>query len=150
MSVLIFVPQLITAILSPWIGYHSERIGRKPLLLAGFGAQIVRAVVLAVSDSDVALMISQLLDGVSGATVGVLTVLVVTDVTTGSGRFNLARGAVGTLSSLAAAVSTGAGGILIQQFGLSAGFIAMAMAAAGAMLVTWLLLPETKPDKYLD
>jgi MFS family permease len=150
MSLLIVIPQLITAILAPWVGYHSERIGRKPLLLAGFGAQIVRAMVLSVSDGDLALLLSQLLDGVSGATIGVLTALVVTDVTTGSGRFNLARGALGTLSSLAASISTGAGGYLTQQFGLSAGFLAMATAAAGAMVVTWILLPETKPAKYLD
>ncbi len=150
MSVLIVIPQVMTAVLAPWVGYYSERIGRKPLLLVGFGAQIVRGLALAVSDSEAALVLSQVLDGVSGAVVGVLTLLVVTDVTTGSGRFNLARGVVGTLSSLAASASTAVAGVLMQHFGASAGFLAMAAAAVAATLVTWLLLPETKPDKYLD
>jgi MFS family permease len=150
MSILIVIPQILTAILAPWIGYYSEHLGRKPLLLAGFGAQIVRALALAMSDDDWVLLLSQALDGVSGATVGVLTLLIVTDVTTGSGRFNLARGAVGTLSSLAASISTGASGFVIQEFGMSAGFLAMAAAAVGATLLTWMLLPETKPTKYLD
>jgi MFS family permease len=150
MSGLIVIPQILTALLAPWVGYYSERIGRKPLLLAGFGAQILRALVLAMSDHDWALLLSQALDGVSGAAVGVLTILSITDVTTGSGRFNLARGAVGTLSSLAASISTATSGFVIQKFGLSAGFLAMAVAAVGATLVTSLLLPETKPSKYLD
>jgi MFS family permease len=150
MSGLIVIPQILTALLAPWVGYYSERIGRKPLLLAGFGAQILRALVLAMSDHDWALLLSQALDGVSGAAVGVLTILIITDVTTGSGRFNLARGAVGTLSSLAASISTATSGFVIQKFGLSAGFLAMAAAAVGATLVTSLLLPETKPSKYLD
>jgi MFS family permease len=150
MSGLIVIPQILTALLAPWVGYYSERIGRKPLLLAGFGAQILRALVLAMSDHDWALLLSQALDGVSGAAVGVLTILIITDVTTGSWRFNLARGAVGTLSSLAASISTATSGFVIQKFGLSAGFLAMAAAAVGATLVTSLLLPETKPSKYLD
>ena len=31
MAGLIAVPQIIVALLSPWIGYHSEKFGRKPL-----------------------------------------------------------------------------------------------------------------------
>src|SRR5437660_12408986 len=36
MGGLIVVPQVVIAILAPWIGYWSELWGRKPLLLAGF------------------------------------------------------------------------------------------------------------------
>jgi hypothetical protein len=56
----------------------------------------------------------------------------------------------GTLSSVAASISTAASGFGIQKFGLSAGFLTMAAAAVGATLVTWMLLPETKPTTYLD
>jgi hypothetical protein len=38
------------------------------------------------------LVVAQLLSGVSVAAVTVLTVLVITDLTTGTGRFNLVRG----------------------------------------------------------
>src|ERR1700745_2439530 len=36
MAGLIVVPQIVVALLSPWVGYHSEKWGRKPLLLPGF------------------------------------------------------------------------------------------------------------------
>jgi predicted MFS family arabinose efflux permease len=39
MSGLIIVPQIVVAILAPWVGYHSEKRGRKPLLLIGFGVE---------------------------------------------------------------------------------------------------------------
>ena len=47
MAGLIAVPQVITALISPWVGYHSERFGRKPLLLLGFGIEIFRALLFA-------------------------------------------------------------------------------------------------------
>ena len=47
LSGLIIVPQVAVAILAPWVGFHSEKRGRRPLLLIGFGLEPVRALVLA-------------------------------------------------------------------------------------------------------
>ena len=104
MSGLIVAPQVVVSMLSPWVGYHSERFGRKPLLMLGFALEIPRALLFAFSSDYPVLVIGQLLDGVSGATVTVLTILVITDITTGTGRFNLARGVVGTLIAGVASV----------------------------------------------
>jgi MFS family permease len=150
MGVLVLIPQTVVALTAPWVGYHSEKFGRKPLLLIGLGAQVVRAVVLALFDNYPAFILSQLLDGVSGAVIGVLTLLVITDITTGSGRFNLARGLVATLSGIAASVSTTLFGVLIQHTGQVPGFLGMAAAAVASVLVVLVLLPETKPEKYAD
>ena len=49
MAGLIVVPQIVVALLSPWVGYHSEKWGRKPLLLLGFGLEIGRVVLFAFS-----------------------------------------------------------------------------------------------------
>ena len=46
---LIVVPQIVAALLSPWVGYHSERFGRKALLLTGFLIEVVRALLFATS-----------------------------------------------------------------------------------------------------
>jgi hypothetical protein len=35
MSGLIIVPQIVVALLAPWVGFHSEKRGRRPLLLIG-------------------------------------------------------------------------------------------------------------------
>ena len=47
MSALIIVPQIVVAIFAPWVGYHSEKKGRRPLLLIGFAAEPIRAAILA-------------------------------------------------------------------------------------------------------
>src|SRR5262249_28422080 len=91
MSGLIIIPQIIVAILAPWVGYHSEARGRRSLLLLGFGLEPVCATLLAFTASYPFAIVAPVLDGISAAIITVLTVLVVTDLTTGTGRFNLAR-----------------------------------------------------------
>jgi predicted MFS family arabinose efflux permease len=149
-GILVIIPQIVVALSAPWVGYHSERAGRKPLLLIGLGVQVVRALILAMFDTYPAFAVAQVLDGISGAVIGVLTLLVVIDLTVGTGRFNLARGVVATLSSIAAALSTAGSGFLIDHVGRTAAFLAMVAAAAAAVAVVTVLLPETKPEKYAN
>lgn len=150
MSGLIAVPQIVVAILAPWVGYHSERKGRKPLLLIGFALEPIRAAVLALSSNYAYLIVAQILDGVSGAIITVLTVLVITDLTVGTGRFNLARGFVGAMSGLAASLSTLASGYLFQGFGAATGFLVITVIAGAATALLWLFVAESKPAKYED
>jgi predicted MFS family arabinose efflux permease len=70
--------------------------------------------------------------------------LVVADVTRGTGRFNLSLGIVGSAMGIGASLSTLMAGFMLDHFGRSATFIALAaMAVAGMALVT-LLMPETR------
>ena len=149
MSALIIVPQIVVAALSPWVGYHSERRGRRPLLLIGFALEPLRAILLAVFANGYALLIvAQVLNGITGAIIGVLTVLVITDLTAGTGRFNLAQGAVGAMSGLAASLSTLGTGYLVQAFNPTAGFLAITAVACAATGMIWVFIAETKPTKY--
>jgi MFS family permease len=150
MAGLIIVPQLVVALLSPWVGYHSEKLGRKPLLLLGFVLEIIRALLFAFSTETAVLVTAQLLGGISAATVTVLTILVITDLTTGTGRFNLIRGFVGTAVAIAASISTTATGFMFQRLGHWEGFLVLAAIAAAACALLWAAMPETKPGKYLD
>jgi MFS family permease len=150
LSGLIIGPQIVVALLAPWVGYFSELRGRKPLLVLGIGLVAVRAVLFAFVADYPLLVAIQLLDGVSGAIISVLTVLVITDLTTGTGRFNLAQGAIGTGTGIAAALSTSVFGFVFQAFGYSAGFLSIAGVAAAAAALAWLFVPETKPEKYID
>jgi MFS family permease len=95
------------------------------------------------------LIVGQVLNGISGAVIGVLTVIVVADLTTGTGRFNLAQGAVGALSGLAAAASTFATGYVVRWFGPGVGFSAIALVSGAALAVIW-VFTETKPERYPD
>jgi MFS family permease len=144
LSGLIIVPQIMTALFAPWVGYHSEKRGRKWLLLIGFALVPLRAALLAFTKGYAFLVMAQLLDGVTGAIIGVLTIVVVTDLTKGTGRFNLAQGAVGALIGIAASVSTLATGFLFERIGPVGGFIAIAAVAAAATALIWLFVSETK------
>jgi MFS family permease len=150
MSGLIIGPQIVVALLAPWVGYFSERYGRKPLLVIGISLAAVRAALFAFVTYYPAMIAIQLLDGISGAIVSVLTVLVITDLTTGTGRFNLTQGAIGAMNGIAAALSVSLSGALVQDCSTVVGFASIAALAASAAVLAWLFLPETKPEKYLD
>lgn len=148
MAGLVAAPQVVVAFLAPWIGHYAERWGRKPLLLVGLGVEPIRGALFAFITNSPWLIGVQVLDGISGAVITVLSVLVIADVTVGTGRFNFARGVYTALTGAGAAVSTTATGYLIQGFGHSAGFLAMAAVAALATGLLWAFLPETKPERY--
>ena len=92
------------------------------------------------------LTVAQVLDGITSAIVGVLTVIVITDLTAGTGRFNLARGAIGALVGIAASISTAITGFLFEAFGRGISFAIIAVMACAATGLLWMFLPETKPN----
>jgi MFS family permease len=150
MASLIVVPQVVVALLSPWVGFHSETWGRKPLLLLGFGLETVRVLLFAFSADVSILLIAQVLGGISAAAITVLTVLVITDLTTGTGWFNLVRGSVGTLLAIGASISTTATGFIFEHLGPGEGFLILAAVSGIATALLWAAMPETIPKKYLD
>jgi len=77
---------------------------------------------------------------------GVLTALVIADVTGGTGRFNLAQGMVGTASGIGASLSTALFGLLAAGFGRTAAFVSIASVGLLAVLIVWFFMPETKPS----
>jgi MFS family permease len=141
---LIVVPQLIVALLAPWVGQTADTWGRRPLLLIGLGVLPVRAAAFALISDPLPLVVVQALDGLSGATLGVLTALVVADLTKGTGRFNLAQGLVGTVYGVGAALSTSITGLVVAGYGQMAGFLGVAAVGLLAVAILWLFMPETK------
>jgi MFS family permease len=142
-SAMIMVPQMIVAVMAPWAGRHANSWGRRPLLIVGFAALPIRALLFAWTTNPMILVAAQVLDGVSGTMLGVLTALVVADLTTGTGRFNLAQGFIGTLSGIGASLSTTISGVAATSLGRAAGFLGLAAVALAALLLLWLLMPET-------
>jgi MFS family permease len=145
-SALIMVPQVIVAIMAPWAGRRANTWGRRPLLLVGFAALPIRALVFAWTTNPTILIAAQILDGVSGTMLGVLTALIVADLTMGTGRFNLAQGFVGTMSGIGASLSTTLSGLVAGSLGRAPGFLGIAAIALAAVLLLWLRMPETNPS----
>jgi MFS family permease len=144
-SALIVVPQVIVAIIAPWVGRRANTLGRRPLLLVGFAALPIRALVFALTTNPTILIVAQILDGLSGAMLGVLTALIVADLTADTGRFNLVQGLVGTVSGIGASLSTTLSGLAVGSLGRTAGFLGIAIVALAAALLC-LLMPETNPS----
>jgi MFS family permease len=145
-SALIIVPQIIVALTAPWAGRQAQSWGRRPLLLMGFSALTVRALLFAVTTNPLLLICIQLLDGISGSALGVLTALIVADLTKGTGRFNLAQGFVGTLAGIGASLSTTFFSLIVENFGGAIGFVSIAAVALSTVFIGWLWMPETKPS----
>jgi len=141
---LIVVPQIIVALLATWVGQTANRWGRRPLLLIGLGVVPIRAALFASTTDPALLVVIQVLDGLSGATLGVLTALVIADLTKGIGRFNLAQGLVGTLSGIGASLSTSISGLLVDRLGHMVGFVSVTAIGVMAVVMFWAFMPETK------
>ncbi|TAM50173.1 MAG: MFS transporter [Paraburkholderia sp.] len=140
----IIVPQMVVAALSPWVGRSAERWGRRPLLIAGFAALPIRALLFAGISSPYLLAPVQLFDGISAAVFGVMLPLIAADVAGGKGHYNLCIGLFGLTAGIGATLSTLAAGFVADRFGNTVSFIGLAAAGALAVLLVWVALPETR------
>jgi len=147
MSSCIIAAQLIMLPVALAVGHTADRFGRKPILLLGFAVLPVRAVLYTFSDSAPWLIAVQLLDGVGAGIFGAITPLIIADLMRGTGRFNLAQGAVATVQGIGASLSGLVAGIIVDHFGYSAAFLSSGGAACGALAALFLAMPETAQIK---
>jgi len=75
---------------------------------------------------------------------------VIADIMRGTGRYNLAQGAVATTQGVGAAISSLFVGEVVDHFGYSTAFFALAAAAAVAWAAFALLMPETRDNGSRD
>jgi predicted MFS family arabinose efflux permease len=143
MSACVVTTQLVVALLASWVGLEAHQWGRKPLLLIAFAVLPVRGVLYTLTDAPVGLVAIQVLDGIAAAIFGVVSVLVIADLTKGSGRFNLTLGLVTTAVGIGAALSQSIAGAIVQHVGYHAGFLFLAAVAATALVLLWVAMPET-------
>ncbi len=107
----------------------------------------IRAALYTLSDNAFWLIGVQLLDGVGAGIYRALTPLVIADIMRGTGRYNLAQGAVATTQGIGASISALAAGVVVDHFGYSVSFLALGAAAAVAFLVFFGFMPETRDEQ---
>ena len=142
----IVVPQVVVAMVSPWVGHHAQIWGRLPFLRLAFAALVLRALLFAAVTDPYLLVAVQILDGITAAALGVMVPLMVADIMRGTGRFNLAQGIVGTAVGVGASISPTLAGYLTDHFGSSVAFLGLATVAALAFTAVWALMPETRSN----
>ncbi len=105
MSFCIIAAQMVMLPIALLVGRTADSWGRKPLFLAGFAILPIRAALYTLSDNSFWLIGVQLLDGVGAGVFGALTPLVIADIMRGTGRYNLAQGAIATVQGIGASLS---------------------------------------------
>jgi MFS family permease len=140
----IIAPQIVVAVSSPWIGRQAQLRGRRLMFLIGFIGVPVRGALFAFVSDPHLLVAVQVLDGISAAAMGVLTPLIVADLTRNTGHFNAALGILGTATGIGASLSPPLAGFISDHFGNPAAFLTLAAIAIIGLLLAWLFLPETR------
>jgi predicted MFS family arabinose efflux permease len=146
MSACIIVAQLIMIPISTWAGSIAHS-GRKPIFLLGFAVLPIRGLLYTLSANPFFLVAVQLLDGIGAGIFGVVSVLMIADLTKGKGNFNLTLGAVATAIGIGASLSNLLTGLIVQQAGYNAGFLFLAAIAVAALVVFWQFVPETNQSE---
>ena len=143
MSACIITAQFVMVPVAAWAGRACAVYGRKWVLMIGFSVLPIRGVLYTLTADPIALIAVQILDGVGAGIFGVASVLVVADLTRGTGRFNLTNGAIGTATSLGASLSHVVSGLIVQHVGYDAAFLALSAVASIAVGCLWIAMPET-------
>ena len=81
---------------------------------------------------------------------GVVSVLVIADLTQGSGRFNLTLGAISTAVGIGASLSQAIAGSIVHHFGFNVGFLFLAAVASAAFGILYFFMPETRDKRFLN
>lgn len=144
-AICVLVAQLVMIPVALVVGRKADVWGRKPIFLVGFAVLAVRGILYTVSDNAIWLVVVQALDGVGAGIFGALFPVVIADLTKGTGRFNIAQGAVSTAQGLGGALSAGLAGAVIVAAGYDVAFWMLAGIALVGLIAYATVMPETRP-----
>ena len=147
MSACVVTTQFVITLIASWSGRKAGTWGRKPLMLIAFGVLPIRGILYTFTSKTVLLVAIQVMDGVGAGILGVVSVLVIADLTRGTGRFNLTLGAVTTAIGIGAALSQVIAGSIVHHVGFRAGFLFLAGVASAAFAILYGFMPETRNSR---
>jgi len=144
MSACIVTSQLIMLPTAVVAGRLTDAWGRKSTFLIGFGVLPIRGLLLTVVRNPSALVITEILDGVSTGIFGVVAVVIVADLARNTGRFNLMQGAMNTCVAIGGSLSNLIAGFVAKSVGFGTTFLVLTALAMVALLFFWTQMPETQ------
>jgi MFS family permease len=143
LSAAIIMAQGVMVFVAKFAGTAAEQ-GRKRILFFAFLLLPVRALLFAFIANPYVLTAIQLLDGIGAGLFGVVSILMIADLSKGTGRFNLLQGVVYSAIGLAAALSSILAGYVVNRFGYAVGFGTLAGISVLGLLFYSFFVPETK------
>ncbi len=142
-AALIIVAQLVMIPMAIMVAKKGKEWGRKPIFLAAFIVLPIRGVLFTAWDHPLYIISIQILDGIGAGIFGAMFVLVIADLTRGTGHFNLALGAATTVQGIGAALSPTLAGIVAVAAGFHIALFVLAGVAVVALIVFVIGVPET-------
>src|SRR2546430_6376209 len=128
-------------------GSLSDRLGRKEFLLAGLGVFGVASIAAGLTSSPGQLIVARCFMGLGAAMIFPATLSLISNVFAERGERAGAIGLWGATIGAAVALGPIVGGWLLEQFGWTSIFFAMApVAFVGAALVAWAVPTSRDPD----
>ena len=142
-AICIVVAQITMAPVAYLVGKKAPKWPRKPLFVLALALQPVRDSLVVLSAGWPALIVIQILDGLSSGIILVLFYAILADIAANSGRRNLLIGLGLALGTVGALFSNLASGILTTSYGFSTTFVTLGLTGATvAALFAW-GMPET-------
>ncbi len=147
-------PQAVVAAISPWVGRTAQGGRLRLVLLVGFAAEPMRALLFALTAAPVPVVLIQGLNGISAAVVGVTLPLIASEIARARGHFNLTMGAIGVATGLGATASNAVAGAVADAAGVRVAFLALAGAGVVATGLVWVLMaggsPASRPENQSE
>jgi MFS transporter, DHA1 family, multidrug resistance protein len=128
-------------VFGPW----SDRVGRKPLLLAGLALACAGCVLAALAPTLGLLTAARVLQGAGAAAGMVIARAMVQDLFTGAERTRM-MAFIGMTMGVCPPAATLVGGQLHVSFGWRANFVLMAVLAALLLAAAWRAIPSQPPE----
>lgn len=139
---------LVTAFV---VGRKADEWGHRWLLVVAFGLLPVQAVLTLLWSAPAWLMGVQFLGNLGTGLLVALTPLLLADLMQGTGRYNLAQGAVLTLRSAGVATSGLASEFVVSRLGYNATYLGCGFVGMATLALLWWAMPETsqmtRPDR---
>jgi MFS family permease len=137
------VAELVMVATAFAISFFINRIGRKPFFLTAFMIVSLRALLFAFADKSYAFLLIQILDGMAAGIIGVMLVVITSDIALGTGRFNFLLGVFSVSISIGAATSNVLAGYIVKYFGYGSGFLFLSTLALIGAIFFHFFMPET-------
>jgi MFS family permease len=129
------------------VGWVSDRLGRRPLLIAGWATMALRLVLVALAVNPGQILAIQILDGLAQSFFAVVAAAWVTDRLADDRRVGEAQVLVGTSLVFGSAVGPILAGLVVEALGYRGMFGLLAGVGLAATIIVVFFIPETVKGK---
>lgn len=145
LSICIIIAQTIMTFVAPFAATWAAA-GRKNILLVSFLLVPARALLFATIDNKYLLLSLQVIDGISAGIFGVVSILMMADLSRGTGHFNFLQGTVYAAMGIGLTLSNALSGFVVSAYGHEVGFMFLAVLGTLSSFFFFRFVQESAPE----